>query len=284
MNTGISLSNRFENALIQTLDQYLRPPTPPHLAESIRYSCLTPGKRIRPRLLLTCAQMLSLAIEQVMPAAVALELIHCFTLIHDDLPCMDNDDWRRGLPSNHKKFGETLALLAGDALLALAWNVFLDAGLPAERLLRGSRRLTSAVGSAGVIGGQAAESLLNAHSTFAQLQQMHRQKTGALFSAALLIPQDFAGIADESFEGQTLYQFADQLGLAFQIADDLEDPPTPTPAVTSVLHYLSREQAASYVLTHLPLAGEKLTQVWGTQALPLKEMAGEILSKTQQTL
>src|SRR6478609_7808486 len=90
---------------------------PPCLAESIRYSVLSGGKRIRPRLLLASASLVGLEPDQVIPAALSLELIHCFTLIHDDLPCMDNDDFRRGKPSNHKVFGESMALLAGDALI-----------------------------------------------------------------------------------------------------------------------------------------------------------------------
>ena len=115
-----------EQALAQALDRHLVSTdgrTPPNLEESIRYSLLAPGKRIRPRLALASARLVGLSPQAALPAALAVEMIHCFTLIHDDLPCMDDDDFRRGRPSNHKIYGEGLALLAGDALMMLALDV-----------------------------------------------------------------------------------------------------------------------------------------------------------------
>ena len=279
-----------EKLLERTLQSHLGQSTPLNLADSIRYSLLAPGKRIRPRLMLACAEMLGVSTKAITPAALALEMIHCFTLIHDDLPCMDDDDFRRGLPSNHKKFGEGLALLAGDGLLALAMEVFLDSALEGsvktEAVHQGLKRLLRAVGPQGVIGGQAAESLLHSKSTLKDVQHMHSLKTGALFEAAILVPKDFACISDTEDRGRALISFAHELGLAFQVADDLEDEleddlkgneVTPT----SVLYYLSRVEAAERTATSLNQIQKALTQHWGAQAFHLNAFADEILRKIE---
>lgn len=266
--------------LKEALHQYFKGKegeTPPNLAESIRYSLLAPGKRIRPRLMISCAQMVGLEERCVMRAALALEMVHCFTLIHDDLPCMDNDDFRRGRPSNHKKFGEGIALLAGDALITLAMDVFLDSPLESSRVLAGLRRLVGATGPRGVIGGQASESLLTQNSALKDLRQMHAQKTGALFEAALLIPKDFAGIGDESPEGKSISLFSQTLGLAFQAADDLEDSFDLGP--TSILHHLSPTEVARQTLEQIELATQLLFGQWGEKAKGLIQIAEEVAQK-----
>lgn len=257
--------------------------SPLHLSDSIQYSLLAPGRRIRPRLLLKCAEMLGFSAQDVFPAAAAIEMIHCFTLIHDDLPCMDNDDFRRGQPSNHKKFGESTALLAGDALIALAVEVFLESKVDFQFLKTGLKRLTWAMGPRGVIGGQAAESLLGKASGIDELIQMHRQKTGALFSAAILIPKDFAGISDESTEGVILHRFADALGLAFQVADDLEDDgETSIAPSTSILSHLSRTEAGTAARNRLGSATEQVCQQWGSHAGFLNEISDEVIQKIKK--
>ena len=274
----------FENELRETLDRYLSlrdEKTPPNLAEAMRYSLLAPGKRIRARLLLACGQMLNLAPEAILPAAVAMEMVHCFTLIHDDLPCMDNDDFRRGMPSNHKQFGEAIALLAGDALLAMAAEVFLDVRVSHSFLISGLKRLLSAAGPRGVIGGQASESLLQKNSTLEDLYQMHRQKTGALFSAALLIPRDLAGLSSESSASRSLVAFADTLGLAFQIIDDLDDDLKSDPAPTHILFYTSREEAYRRIVQELDQASVLLRDQWGSPALDLIAMAEKVIKRTE---
>ena len=292
MQTQADVSN-FELALSQTLERQLAGldgHTPTILRESIQYSLLAPGKRIRPRLLLTCGQMLGLSSAQTLPAAMALEMIHCFTLIHDDLPCMDDDDWRRGLPSNHKKFGEDIALLAGDSLIALAAEVFLETPVEPKRLIPGLKRLIWASGPRGVTGGQAAENELTPHSPLEQLYQMHRQKTGALFLAALLIPSDLAGIETESREGQSILSFARELGLAFQIADDLEDLTANlapraafVPDPTHILFYLSPHVARQQTLERLRGASQQLHAVWGSRSDALCQLADEVLLKIEST-
>lgn len=281
-----------ETLLREHLEKYLsgpqKPATPANLSESIRYSLLAPGKRIRPRLALACAKMVGLSAEAALPAALAIEMIHCFTLIHDDLPCMDNDDFRRGRPSNHRVFGESLALLAGDGLIALALDVFLDSakyGVPPDRVLAGLRRLNWAMGTRGVIGGQAAESLVLQHPGLQQMEEMHSQKTGALFSASLLIPMDLQGISEQSAGGRAIAGFAQELGLAFQVADDLEDASQDSKQTaqppTSILYYLSPDEARPKTRERLSSAKKLLAREWGQAASELERIADEVLRKLE---
>jgi geranylgeranyl pyrophosphate synthase len=247
------------------------------------YSLLGPGKRIRPRLVFAASEMVGVPKEAALAAGLALEMIHCFTLIHDDLPCMDNDDFRRGRPSNHKKFGEAIALLAGDSLMSLALDVFLDAEpfIPAPHLIAGLRRFNWAIGPRGVCGGQAAEALLKENSKLEELSLVHAMKTGALFSAALLIPKDFAGIKDDSSPGLAIDLFARELGLAFQIADDLEDAEHEGVKPTSILHYLPKAEAQSSTLRRLQSAMKGLTATWGNKADALIRTAQEVATRLE---
>lgn len=277
-----------EGALSQALDRHLADrdgQTPANLAESIRYSLLAPGKRIRPRLALACARMIGLDPAAALPAALAIEMIHCFTLIHDDLPCMDDDDFRRGRPSNHKVYGDALALLAGDALMMVALDTLTEAASHAQpqAFARALRRFTWASGPRGVIGGQAAESLLGPASTLAELEKMHAMKTGALFSASLLIPKDLAGVPDTGARGESIERFACELGLAFQIADDLEDAEKEAKEPTSILSYVSADQARSDTLRRLKAATQALGEAWGaTQSSELAAIAGEVCKSLER--
>jgi len=258
--------------------------TPSNLAEAIRYSLLGPGKRIRPRLLLACAEMVKISDQVAVPAAAALEMLHCFTLIHDDLPCMDNDDFRRGRPSNHKQYGEGIALLAGDALMALCVETFLDSSdhVPHPLLLRGLSRLIWAMGPRGVTGGQAAEALLSPQSKLEELSTMHEKKTGALFSASLLIPMDFAGIKEDSSQGVALELFAKELGLSFQVVDDLDDESEGVAAdPKSILFYVDRKSAQNNTLMRLDAAIKSLSSNWGDAAVPLLQIATEVSKKLE---
>ncbi len=274
-----------ETALAQTLERHFHGvdgDTPANLADSIRYSLLAPGKRIRPRLSLACAAMLGLPLQAALPPALALEMIHCFTLIHDDLPCMDDDDFRRGKPSNHKIYGEAIALLAGDALMALATDTFLDCDqIKPASILRGLKRLNWATGPRGVMGGQAREPLLSDASTLADLRLMHAGKTGALFSAAILMPMDLAEIDAESREGRALAVFAAELGVAFQVADDLEDGETEATTPTSVLYYLPKAEARDRTFRALRDAMDTLEAIWGDRARALNHIAGEVVRSLQ---
>lgn len=269
-------------------------PAPVNLSEAIRYSLLAAGKRIRPRLALATADLAALPEEVALGAAVAVEMVHCFTLIHDDLPCMDNDEFRRGLPTSHRRFGEGLALLAGDALLALAIDALLGAAarVPGERGLTALRRLAAAAGPRGVIGGQAAELLLTRASTVEDLRDLHSRKTGALFEAAIGVPADLAGVSPGSARGLALFEFAAELGSAFQVADDLGDAEQDSRSgpvelggsrgetgvsATSILHYLPSGEARSLASAALRTATARLAQEWGPASTALRAIADEVL-------
>jgi geranylgeranyl pyrophosphate synthase len=260
--------------------------TPGNLAEAVRYSLLAPGKRIRPRLAIACGRMLELSSEAALRAALAVEMVHCFTLIHDDLPCMDDDDFRRGRPSNHKIHGEALALLAGDALMAMATDTLLEAEawVPAPRVLQGLRRLSRAMGPRGVLGGQAAESLLTDQSTLEDLRAMHAGKTGALFQASLLVPKDLAGVPSDSAGGRALDTFASELGLAFQALDDLDDAAEESATPTSALYYLSESEIRSQSVAALNRSIRDLKEAWGEEpSSALVQVAQEVSGKLLAT-
>jgi geranylgeranyl diphosphate synthase, type II len=193
------------------------------LWESIDYSTLKGGKRFRPVLAMIATEELGHDIADVMPFALAVELIHSYSLIHDDLPMLDNDDIRRGRPSNHKKFGEAVALLAGDALIAEAFSVLAESYVEDPELAIALVGLLSrAAGARGMVGGQAIDIHPMAGSREEwEIRYLHNLKTGALIRAAV---DGAALIADVSQEVRSnLEQFAKGLGLAFQIADDVED-------------------------------------------------------------
>ncbi len=271
--------------LLQTLLTRGTSRTPENLADSIRYSLLSPGKRFRPRLVHAAAQALELKPEVALAAAIALEMTHCFTLIHDDLPCMDNDDFRRGRPSNHKKFGEGTALLAGDSLIGLAFESLLRArvhGIPAERVLAAVARLAAAIGPRGVCGGQAAEALLTPQSSLPDLERMHAQKTGALFVAALVIPRELAGLAEGSPVGAALEIFAHEFGRAFQIWDDLEDGFQDLERSVSILNHLSFEDAQARGLAALESGTAQLRAVLGDRCDPLTDIGDDLWKKIKE--
>jgi geranylgeranyl diphosphate synthase type II len=208
------------------LDRCL-PPTdsrPQILHESIRYSMLAPGKRLRPTLVLASAEAVGGRAEDVMPTACALECIHVFSLIHDDLPCMDNDDYRRGRLTNHKVYGEAMALLAGDALLAFAFQLIAEnaATVPSERVLPTLRLIAEASGTWGMVGGQVVDMESQGQAVTPEtLQYIHAHKTGALLTVSVLAGALLAGAAET--QKDALRAYGGHIGLAFQIADDILD-------------------------------------------------------------
>ena len=191
------------------------------LYESIRYSLLAGGKRIRPVLTLEFARLGGIDWHLALPFACALELVHNYSLIHDDLPCMDDDDLRRGKPTNHKVYGETLAVLAGDALQPEAFRLMAEApGLSAETKMEAVRVLSHACGADGMVGGQVLDTLCRVN-TREGLQELNRLKTGVMISAAADLGCVAAGMSEE--QRAQARQYADNLGLAFQIRDDMLD-------------------------------------------------------------
>ncbi len=194
------------------------------LLESMRYSALSSGKRIRPFLLISSAQIFDLPIQASINAAVAIELIHTYSLIHDDLPAMDNDDFRRGIPTNHKKFNEATAILAGDALLTYAFEILAMPQTHANSLVRCEliSKIAKASGFLGMAGGQMIDlEKSSAKISEAELMKLHQLKTGEIFAVAAESAAIIGG-ANE-FERKALRSFALDFGLAFQIKDDIED-------------------------------------------------------------
>lgn len=194
--------------------------------EAALYSLTAGGKRIRPVLMLAAADMLKVPRETVMPYAMAIEMIHTYSLIHDDLPCMDNDDTRRGMPTCHVRYTEPIALLAGDALLNRAYEVVLEAASDGDRnRMEAASFLASMAGARGMIGGQTLDILSEGKIIPEELlKTLHRKKTGCLLTAPVMIPVILADDdADKDFLSKNMTDLSAHIGLAFQIKDDILD-------------------------------------------------------------
>ena len=213
-------------ALVEVaLDRALPVIYPEKIYDAMRYSLLAGGKRLRPILCLATCELIGGTIDMAMPTACALEMIHTMSLIHDDLPAMDNDDYRRGKLTNHKVYGEDIAILAGDGLLAYAFeHVAMETkNVPNDRLLRIVAILGRAVGAAGLVGGQVVdlESEGNTNVCLETLNFIHNHKTAALLEASVTSGSILAGVSDVDL--QRLSHYAQHIGLAFQIVDDILD-------------------------------------------------------------
>ena len=208
----------------RVLDGALLPESlaPQRLHRAMRYATLDGGKRLRARLVYATGRLFGLSMTQLDSAAAAVEMIHAYSLIHDDLPAMDDDDLRRGKPTVHIAFDEATAILAGDALQALAYETLVRAEWPDAAKLAALRELISASGSRGMCGGQQLDMDAGGKTlTLADLQNVHALKTGMLIKAAIRLP---AIVADADSDARAaLDAFADDLGLAFQIQDDILD-------------------------------------------------------------
>lgn len=198
---------------------------PETIYESMRYSLLAGGKRLRPILCLAACELMGGSVSAAMPTACALEMVHTMSLIHDDLPSMDNDDYRRGRLTNHKVYGEDVAILAGDALLTYAFEYVAraTAGVPPDRVLRVIADLAKAVGAAGLVGGQVVDlaSEGQADVTVETLDFIHTHKTAALLEISVTSGAILAGASDADIA--KLGRYAQHIGLAFQIVDDVLD-------------------------------------------------------------
>lgn len=228
----------------------------PLLEKSMAYSLLAGGKRLRPTLTIAVAELLGKPIDDdLVRAACALELIHTYSLIHDDLPAMDNDDLRRGKPTNHRVYGPGVATLAGDGLLTLAFEWVSDNQLKAPVRLRLVQELAKAAGPAGMVAGQATDvSATGQELTLAQLKKLHRQKTGALLRYAVLAGGLIA--EQETAVLDCLTTFGEAYGLAFQIYDDILDVTATTAEMGKATHKDQAEQKNTYPGL-LGLAGAK---------------------------
>jgi geranylgeranyl diphosphate synthase, type II len=207
------------------LDAALPLAYPDKIYEAMRYSLLAGGKRLRPILTIASCELLGGNTQMALPTACAMEMIHTMSLIHDDLPAMDNDDYRRGKLTNHKVYGEDIAILAGDGLLAYAFEYMARAssGVPIERVLQAVIHLAKASGAAGLVGGQVVdlESEGNPDVTLETLAYIHAHKTGALLESCVVCGGIIAGGKEADLQRLSIY--AQNIGLAFQIIDDILD-------------------------------------------------------------
>ncbi len=224
-----------EAALRATLDRHTNPHAPGNLREAMAYSLLGPGKRVRPLLTVLACEAVGGTLEQALPAACAVEMVHTYSLVHDDLPAMDDDDLRRGRPTCHKKFGDAMAILVGDALLTLAFEVLATGyiGYPSYTVAMCCAELAGGAGATGMVGGQVldlqAEGRIEEDGRFSgpfaveHLEDIHLRKTGGLFQAALKMGV-YAGRPTPPPELiASVIEYATAFGLAFQVTDDLLD-------------------------------------------------------------
>jgi farnesyl diphosphate synthase len=215
------------DAVERALQRWVPVAAPAGLGEAMRYGVLDGGKRLRPLLVMAACEAASGDRAAALRAGVAVELIHAYSLIHDDMPCMDNDVLRRGKPTVHVKFGEAQAMLSGDAMQALAFEVLTPAagdadGMPAELQARLCGLLARAAGHEGMAGGQAIDlASIGLPLTEAQLRDMHRRKTGALLQASVLMGAACGELPPKAWEALSRYGAA--IGLAFQVVDDILD-------------------------------------------------------------
>ena len=217
------------------------------LAESMEYSLTAGGKRLRPILLMAAADAAGGRGEDYLTSACAVEMIHTYSLIHDDLPAMDDDDYRRGKLTNHKVYGAGLATLAGDALLTMAFELLArQQGVPAETMLRVVREISEAVGANGMVGGQALDLASEGKRIdMDTLRRMHMAKTGALFRASVRSGAILGG-ADEA-QLAALTEYAEAFGLAFQITDDILDVTGDAAAIGKPVGSDERNHKSTYV-------------------------------------
>lgn len=262
------------------------------LCSSMKYSLTAGGKRLRPILLMAAADVAGGRGEDFIQVACAIEMIHTYSLIHDDLPAMDNDDYRRGKLTNHKVYGEAMAILAGDALLTQAFEVMLrQPGVPADVLLKVVREIAIAAGPNGMVGGQAIDlESEGKHVPMETLKKLHMGKTGALFRAAIRSGAILAGADEKQLADLTAY--ADAFGLAFQITDDILDVVGNEAVIGKPVGSDERNDKSTYVtLTSLETARELAAQVvadgvkalegFGDKAVFLRELLESLLARNK---
>ena len=253
------------------------------VCEAMRYSVFNGGKRVRPVLTLAFCKLCGAQEQTALAFACAIEMIHAYSLIHDDLPCMDDDDTRRGKAACHIRFGEANALLAGDALLTLAFETVFNAELPPETIIKAGKELSAAVGWAGMIGGQ----VLDLENEGKQVElndllETDHKKTGKLMIAAAVLGCIAADAESEKNQAATSY--ASKLGLAFQLVDDILDVTGNTQILGKPVGSDESNQKSTYIsvigmnatkekITELTHAAKNALAVFGTEAQYLQELA-----------
>lgn len=250
-----------------------------NLGEVMRYSLFPGGKRFRPILTLAVAEALGLDPQLALPAACSFELVHCFSLVHDDLPCMDNDDMRRGKPTVHKAYGEDTALLAGDALVIEAFNVAAQTAIPnhPELTIAIIKELAEASGHLGMVGGQILDMEAQHHGADQEkLLAVHKGKTGALIRGAARVGAIAAQATPDMLEAIT--EYSEILGLVFQITDDiLDSADDPDPISFPTLFGMEESKRIAKEKTARAL---ELIEPLGEKAIPLAALANYLLVRT----
>lgn len=275
------------------LDRLLPPANhhPQRLHEAMRYACLNGGKRLRPILVHAAGEASGATLESLDICAAAVEMVHVYSLVHDDMPCMDDDNLRRGQPTCHVQYDEATALLVGDALQTQAFSTLVQASLRPETINALLRTLTLASGSAGMAGGQAIDlAAVGKQLDAAELEQMHVMKTGALIRASIRLGA-LAGESLTAEQVEILDRFGKVLGLLFQVVDDILD----CTATTDVLGKTAGKDAAADKPTYVSLMGlagardfandlltqaQQLIQPIGAPGQRLKDIALEIIQRT----
>ena len=274
------------------LDRHLPPvsTSPAKLHQAMRYAALDGGKRVRPLLVFAAGAVFDAPTDALERAAAAVEMIHVYSLVHDDLPCMDDDDLRRGKPTVHRQYDEATALLVGDALQSQAFLVLSEGALASDRKVAMLSQLAQAAGSCGMCGGQAIDlDAVGVALALPELEQMHRMKTGALLRASVLLGA-LAGKSLQASEQVALDAYADAIGLAFQVVDDILD----ATADSATLGKTAGKDAAQNKPTYVSILGldpslalaEKLRQdahhalqPFGEAAVRLRELADLIVQR-----
>lgn len=263
----------------------------PVINEAMSYSLMAGGKRLRPALAFMACELFDGNVEEVLPFAGAIEMIHTYSLIHDDLPAMDNDDYRRGKLTNHKVYGEAYAILAGDALLNKAFEIMLEAVSknPSDEAIKAAAYVAKAAGVHGMIGGQCIDIYYeNKEIDLNILRQMHEKKTGALIKAPLIAGALIAGASEEDL--LRIEEFGQLIGLAFQISDDILDVEGSTEKLGKKVGSDASNNKATFVSCYgLDKAKElakstvsqaqKIIDIYGSKGLLLRELSKYIVER-----
>ena len=264
---------------------------PKELNRAMAYSVLNGGKRIRPLMMLASAKTLDIAIQEVIPFAAAIELLHSFSLIHDDLPCMDDDSLRRGQPTTHIKFGEATATLAADSLQSLAFESMAKAKFPQSKIhqLELISMIAKSIGSAGMAGGQSLDlDAENKKLNAASVENIYMLKTGKLLQASILAPTFFREMDEKEF--LALKSFSESIGIAFQIQDDLIEAEGDLETIGKSTESDEQKNKAAYpILFGLDASKERVNslyqsacealEIFGEKPNPLREMTEIIIHR-----
>ncbi|WP_241673290.1 polyprenyl synthetase family protein [Lacisediminimonas profundi] len=277
----------------EALDSFLPQPgqVPSSLHEAMRYAVLDGGKRVRPLLVFAAGELVKAPPAALASAAAAVEMIHAYSLVHDDMPCMDDDELRRGKPTVHVKFGEAMALLAGDALQAQAFMVLAGGAGSAPNRLAMVSLLASAAGSAGMCGGQAIDlASVGVALSLPELEQMHRLKTGALLRASVLLGALCGSDSLGGPERAALEAYSNAVGLAFQVVDDVLDATADSQTLGKTAGKDAQDNKPTYVsmlgleqsralAAQLRNEAHAAVAMWGEDAIRLRQLADLIVHR-----